>query len=105
MTTLFPTHTELMRAVYSGNTALVERIIRRACPFIDETNDKGQTALMLAAIYGQEDICRLLLQSGASIHIQDYQGNSAYKYARLNMRYSILRIFDKHLEFDLDTVL
>lgn len=95
MTPYNTSYSELIRAVSSANFTLVERLLRRSKHDVDAVNDKGQTALMIAAIYGQKDIAELLIMAGASIHKQDYQGNSAYRYAKLNCHYHLLRLFEE----------
>ncbi|KGA00790.1 hypothetical protein KP05_17100 [Cobetia amphilecti] len=48
---------------------------------VDHRNYSGQTALMMASLFGNEDIIKLLLQAGADPSIQDARGNTAQSLA------------------------
>lgn len=50
------------------------------CP-INHRNYAGQTALMMASLFGQDDIVALFMQSGADPEIVDHQGNTAISLA------------------------
>lgn len=68
--------TPLMRAAYEGHGDVVEALL--ACPGVDlmALNDRGQTALHLAAIHGDAGIFRVLLAHGAEPGVEDYAGNT-----------------------------
>ena len=50
------------------------------CP-INHRNYAGQTALMMASLFGQDDVVELFMQSGADPDIVDHQGNTAISLA------------------------
>jgi ankyrin repeat protein len=55
---------------------LVQALLaHRADP--NRQNDHGQTALMLASMYRQTEITRLLLSKNAALDVQDREGNTA----------------------------
>jgi ankyrin repeat protein len=49
---------------------------------VDHQNKAGQTALMMASLFGREAIIKLLLEHGAKPDLADYQGNTAEKLAQ-----------------------
>jgi RNA polymerase primary sigma factor len=67
-------------AVLSGAQPLVSMHIRRGTE-LNEIDEKGRTALIIAASKGHIEICRLLLDAGADPLIQDHDGNDALSLA------------------------
>ncbi|TGO45064.1 hypothetical protein BOTNAR_0705g00020 [Botryotinia narcissicola] len=53
-----------------GNINLITAFIKMGFP-LESKNEKGQTPLMLAVVYGHYEIIKLLLESGAEIHSKD----------------------------------
>jgi methionyl-tRNA formyltransferase len=51
---------------------------------LEITSKNGWTALMMAAYYGQIDICKLLLERGANVNATNYKGTSVFMYAKNN---------------------
>ena len=52
---------------------------------INTKNNKGETALMLAAERGEYELVRWLLSNGSQIHLIDRQGGTAFTYALKNI--------------------
>lgn len=50
---------------------------------VNALNATGQTALMMAALFGREDIIRLLLDKGADASVKDAMGNTAHSLAKM----------------------
>ena len=48
---------------------------------VNARDDKGKTALVIAATNGQAEICQLLLAAGADVNARDENGNSALSWA------------------------
>ena len=49
---------------------------------LDEKNDEGLTALMLAASHGNYDTVEVLCKRGANLFIKDKNGYTAYTWAK-----------------------
>ena len=58
----------LVRAIRLGNTDLVEFLLKQPNVDVNMSSDYGETALMLAAFSGNEDLTKALVQKGASIN-------------------------------------
>lgn len=70
----------LILAVTSCDEDLVKLLIDRAPPggsLINETNNRGHTALIVASYFDRTQISKLLLQHGANIDAQDDEGFTA----------------------------
>ena len=68
---------EIIEAVRQRNISEIMAILTERPNCIDERDKKGYTALLVASIYGREDIVRLLLDKGAKVDIQDSKGATA----------------------------
>ena len=60
---------------------IAHRLIAAHCD-VNARNDAGQTALMMAAMFGRTDVVKLLLTSGANPELQDGAGNTAVRLAK-----------------------
>lgn len=69
-------YTPLHVATQYGNKEITERLLSVKNLQIDATNQDGSTALHLAISRGYEDICRDLIDKGASINITTKQGHT-----------------------------
>lgn len=63
---------------------------------LDQTNDAGATALMFAAAGGYEKICKIVLDAGANIRIEDKSNCSALQYAQLHNRTKVENILQMY---------
>ena len=86
--------TTLMEAVFTGDYKEVEFLILNG-EDVNEQNEMGLTALMMASGLGNTYITRLLLKHGASISITDVDGLTALSYAMLKEN---LLVVDELLE-------
>jgi len=69
---------------------------------INKTNNKGQTALMLAAIRTQEDVVRSILEAGAAPNMMDINGSTALIEAAYKGQPSLVELLLKYeAEIDL----
>jgi len=70
----------LKMAVLAGVQTAVRLHIRRGDD-VNATDDKGRSALILAASRGHTETCRLLLEAGADPRTLDNDGNDALSLA------------------------
>ena len=70
-----------MGVAFKGETAIAQRLIAAHCD-VNARNDAGQTALMMAAMFGRTDVVKVLLANGAKPELQDKSGNTAVSLVR-----------------------
>ncbi len=71
----------LTQAVTSGDANAVRAALATGAD-VNERNNGGQTALILAVIFGHTDLVRLLVKSGANPHLRDNLGLDALEWAQ-----------------------
>jgi hypothetical protein len=64
-----------------GNSQIADRLLNEHCD-VNAANNVGQTALMMAALFGRNDVVRLLIAHGANSALKDSAGNTAADLAR-----------------------
>jgi len=69
--------TALYAASHKGNKDSVKLLLAQPGVKLDETNDGGDTALMVAAEGGRAEIVEMLLKAGANVNITDIGGETA----------------------------
>ena len=72
----------LLEAVYNESLEDIERHLKQGAD-PDTSDFIGTTAMMLAAIYGNEEITDLLLEYNADVNLSDNEGMTALLYALL----------------------
>ncbi len=97
--------TPLMRAVtvcrsqegkgMKGLAGMADLLISKGAA-LDEHREDGLTALMLAAINGDEDMVRLLIARGADVNAKELWGYSALIFAEKNNRATVTSILRTH---------
>ena len=83
-------NTALMMAVESKERDIID-LAMNACE-LDETNDESQTALMVAAVRGDQTTVDNLLEAGARTDLQDSGGGTALTYAVRSGAIDIVRL-------------
>ena len=68
--------TALHVATQFGHKKIIERLLSTKNLDIDATDYQGTTAIHIAISRGYEDICRYLINDGASINISTKQGHT-----------------------------
>ena len=69
--------TALYAAVHKGNKDSVKLLLAQPGIKLDETNDDGDTALMVAAEGGHAEIVEMLLKAGANVSFANEHGETA----------------------------
>ena len=69
--------TSLHAAAQFGHKKIIERLLSAKTLNIDATDQQGMTALHIAISRGYEDICRYLINNGASINIDKKHGRTS----------------------------
>ncbi|WP_198388030.1 ankyrin repeat domain-containing protein [Burkholderia ubonensis] len=78
---IHPDTSELAAAAREGRIDGVEKMLLKGTVGIDSCNERGNTALMLAAKYGHRDLVEYLLANGASYDLRGQAGNTALIFA------------------------
>ena len=71
----------LTQAVTSGDESAVRAFLADGAD-VNETTSGGQTALILAVIFGHTNLVRLLVKAGANPHLRDNLGLNAIEWAQ-----------------------
>jgi ankyrin repeat protein len=77
-------NTYLHRAVTEGAKPFVIKFLLKRGVDIDARNQQGETALIIAAWYGREELAELLLKKGADANVKTRKGLTALKVAKAN---------------------
>ena len=85
----------LRRATENGHTNIVNFLLNK-CANVNDKDDDGRTALMIAAKYGYTDIVNALLAHGADVNIKDNLGMTALMYAAENDNIDIVNALLEH---------
>lgn len=71
----------LNNAVTSGDEQAVSALLAKGAD-VNETTSGGQTALILAVIFGHTNVVKLLMNAGADPHVRDNLGLNALEWAQ-----------------------
>ncbi len=85
-------YSELMIAARDGQVQQVATLIRSGAEVNLKTSPYGFTALIIASMWGNEGVTRLLLDNGARINEKDEQGNSSLIYASQFGHVEVIRL-------------
>lgn len=89
------------KAVALRNTIRIEKLVSISPPSLEaKTDDKFKlTPLLLAAIYGHEDIFHLLVDLGAKTQVRSSRGLDALQYALVNNHFELVSSLLQHPKF------
>ncbi|CCD67941.1 Dauer abnormal formation protein 25 [Caenorhabditis elegans] len=90
----------LAAAAYRGNLTLVEKAIELKCDVNDKTDGTLYTPLMFAALSGKQDVCRLLMDSGARMYLVNGIGKTASELAAFVGHHECVAIINNHITID-----
>lgn len=76
---------QMMEALRRGDHETFQKLLRNSPDHINKTGPAGSTPLMYAALYGDLDSSRQLLQSGADPNLQNEAGATALMWATDNL--------------------
>ena len=62
---------------------MIRELMKRNA-FLNQKDNKGATALMLASAAGHDKIVKLIVDGGADVRIKDRNQNTALEYAQKN---------------------
>ncbi|MFJ8513445.1 ankyrin repeat domain-containing protein [Lysinibacillus xylanilyticus] len=93
-----PQSDNLIQAVENNDVEKVEKILQDPSYSINETNDKGETPLLIATHKNYIEVAKLLIEAGADINQQDNIQDSAYLYAGAQGKTEILKYMIEHAE-------
>ena len=92
---------EIHDAVESGNIGQVKELIESNSDLLESKNNGGNTPLLLAALNGQIELFRYLLDKGANINAINNRGSSILNLAAYNGQIEMMDII-LELGFDID---
>ncbi|MFJ5766949.1 ankyrin repeat domain-containing protein [Lysinibacillus sp. NPDC093210] len=93
-----PQSGDLIQAVENNDVEKVLEILQDSSYPINETNDKGETPLLIATHENYIEVAKRLIDAGADINQQDHIQDSAYLYAGAQGKTEILKYMIEHAE-------
>ncbi|MET0365253.1 MAG: ankyrin repeat domain-containing protein [Sphingobium sp.] len=87
-------NTAQMGVAFKGNDALAARLLREKCN-VNARNKAGQTALMMASLFGRTAQVDMLMKAGADPKIVDGSGRSAMSVAQVQGNGSVVEALGK----------
>lgn len=85
----------LWQAAITGNTAVVEQHIQIGTDINEKEGFGGNTPLSLSAIFGQEEVAKILIKSGADLNSRNTSGGTTLHQACFFCRTEIVRLLLK----------
>lgn len=70
-------NTAFMGVAFRGHISTTQWLLAHTSCNVNHQNSSGQTALMMASLFGREEIIAQLLKAGAKPELKDARGNSA----------------------------
>ncbi|MFJ7664695.1 ankyrin repeat domain-containing protein [Lysinibacillus sp. NPDC097162] len=93
-----PQSGDLIQAVEKNDVEMVLEIIQDSSYPLNETNNKGETPLLIATHENYIEVAKRLIDAGADINQQDHIQDSAYLYAGAQGKTEILKYMLEHAE-------
>jgi hypothetical protein len=81
-----------LRSAEDGNRKIVGTFLSAGREIIDVRDERGWTPLMISSFNGNEEVARLLIDSGADIHIKDKSGYSPIHWSAFNGYTEIVKL-------------
>lgn len=70
-------YTSLVVSIFHGRTSMAQVLLTNTQMDIDSVGETGNTPLMFAALWGQREAVRLLLEAGADVAVANKHGDTA----------------------------
>ncbi|MDO9048712.1 MAG: ankyrin repeat domain-containing protein [Methylobacter sp.] len=87
-----------MGVAFKGYEETAKWLLEHTQCDVNHQNRAGQTALMMASLFGREAIIKLLLEHGAKPDLADHQGNTAEKLAQAQGLSRVVEIIKFHIQ-------
>lgn len=87
-----------MGVAFKGNADMAEWMLSHTKCDVNHQNYAGQTALMMASLFGQEEVVELLMEHGADPDIRDNRGNTAESLAQGQGLTHVIDIIRFHMQ-------
>ena len=87
-----------MGVAFKGHKHVAKWLLENTDCNVNHQNHAGQTALMMASLFGRENIIKLLLDHGANPSVMDNQGNTSLKLAQAQGLSHVVEIIQFHFQ-------
>jgi ankyrin repeat protein len=87
-----------MGVAFKGHQQIAKWLLENTQCDVNHQNYAGQTSLMMASLFGREDMIKLLLEQGADRHLKDKQGNTSVKLAQTQGLSRVVEIIQFHFQ-------
>ncbi|CAB3408854.1 unnamed protein product [Caenorhabditis bovis] len=96
----------LSAAAYRGNLKVAEKALEFGCDVNDKEHEMGYTPLMFAALSGNPDMCKYLMDAGAKMYLVNSIGKTASELAAFIGNHKCVAIINNHITIDvIDNIL
>ncbi|MBC7523534.1 MAG: AAA family ATPase [Flavobacterium sp.] len=93
---------ELFLASETGNISAFRNALNSGFN-INEVDDEGTTALMIACKFGHTALAKFIISKGAEIDLSNNNGTTAFKIAKLSNKAELLDLFKEYVEDDTES--
>lgn len=80
--------------INKGSTSVIKKILAYSGVDINDQNDEGNSPLHVAAAFGQAEMARFLIESGAEINITSRKGETPLDFARYGNSLAVIPILE-----------
>jgi ankyrin repeat protein len=87
-----------MGVAFKGHEHVAKWLLENTDCNVNHQNYAGQTAMMMASLFGRGNIIKLLLEHGANPEIIDKKGNTASKLAQAQGLLKVVEIIKFHIQ-------
>ena len=88
----------LMGVAFKGHKQVAKWLLEKTDCHVNHQNYAGQTAMMMASLFGREHLITLFLKHDADPDIIDNQGNTASTLAQAQGLFKVVEIIKFHLQ-------
>jgi len=87
-----------MGVAFKGHQQVAKWLLKNTACHVNHQNHAGQTALMMASLFGRENIIKLLLAHGAKADLADHHGNTSITLAQAQGLSHVVDIIKFHIQ-------